>query len=177
MDSGQEQNNGQGRRSPMTSPPLRPDTIEKLNSAVYPSFAMVAGMQLDVFTPLKDGPMSVEHLAEALAVQPHKLRPLLYALVAAELLTVEDERFSNTPEAAHFLVRGQPAYLGDTYEGRLMRWQATLHTAETIRTGVPQAGCDRAIPNIRVRWRSLVSRRWAVVSEPVRRPLLPRGHL
>lgn len=128
----------------MTSPPLRPATIEKLNSAVYPSFAMVAGMQLDVFTPLQEGPMSVEHLAEALAVQPHKLRPLLYALVAAELLTVQDERFANTPEAAHFLVRGQPAYLGDTYEGRLMRWRAVLHTAETIRTGVPQAKVDYA---------------------------------
>src|SRR5262245_34812770 len=128
----------------MTSSPLRPETIEKLNSAVYPSFAMVAGMQLDVFTPLQEGPMSVEHLAEALAVQPHKLRPLLYALVEAELLTVQDERFSNTPEAAHFLVRGQPAYLGDTYEGRLMRWRATLHTAETIRTGVPQAKVDCA---------------------------------
>ena len=89
----------------MTSPPLRPDTIEKLNSAVYPSFAMVAGMQLDVFTPLKDGPLSVEHLAAALTVNPHKLRPLLYALVAAGLLTVQDERFSNTPEAAHCLVR------------------------------------------------------------------------
>jgi len=102
--SGQEQNNGKGRRRPMTSPPLRPDTIEKLSSAVYPAFAMVAGMQLDVFTPLKDGPLSVEDIAAALAVNPHKLRPLLYALVAAGLLTVQDERFANTPEAAHFLV-------------------------------------------------------------------------
>ena len=48
----------------MTSPPLRPETIEKLASAVYPAFAMVAGMQLDVFTPLKDGPLSVEPLAQ-----------------------------------------------------------------------------------------------------------------
>jgi SAM-dependent methyltransferase len=128
----------------MTNPPLRPETIEKLNQAVYPSFAMVAGMQLDVFTPLKDGPMSVEHLAETLAVNPQKLRPLLYALITAELLTVEDERFANTPEAAHFLVRGQPTYLGDTYAGRLRRWRATLQTAETIRTGVPQAKVDYA---------------------------------
>jgi hypothetical protein len=105
---------------------------------------MVAGMQLDVFTPLKDGPLRVEPLAEALGVKPQKLRPLLYALVAAELLTVQDECFANTPEAAHFLVRGQPAYRGDTYEGRLMRWRATLHTAETIRTGVPQAKVDYA---------------------------------
>jgi ubiquinone/menaquinone biosynthesis C-methylase UbiE len=128
----------------MTSPPFRPETIEKLASAVYPAFAMVAGMQLDVFTPLKDGPLSVEHLAAALTVNPRKLRPLLYALVAAGLLTVQDERFSNTPEAAHFLVRGQPAYRGGTYEGLLLRWHATLHTAETIRTGVPQAKVDYA---------------------------------
>jgi ubiquinone/menaquinone biosynthesis C-methylase UbiE len=128
----------------MTSPPLRPDTIERLARAVYPSFAMVAGMQLDVFTPLKDGPLSVEHLAAALAVNPRKLRPLLYALVAAGLLTVQDERFANTPEAAHFLVRGQPEYRGTTYEGLLLRWQAALHTAASIRTGVPQAKVDYA---------------------------------
>lgn len=126
----------------MTSPPLRPDTIERLGRAVYPSFAMVAGMQLDVFTPLKDGPLSVEHLAAALAVHPRKLRPLLYALVAAGLLTVQDEHFANTPEAAHFLVRGQPAYRGATSEGLLLRWYATLHTAESIRTGIPQAKWD-----------------------------------
>jgi SAM-dependent methyltransferase len=103
---------------------------------------MVAGMQLDVFTPLKDGPLSVEHLAAALAVHPRKLRPLLYALVAAGLLTVQDEHFANTPEAAHFLVRGQPAYRGATSEGLLLRWYATLHTAESIRTGIPQAKWD-----------------------------------
>lgn len=122
----------------------RPETIERLASAVYPSFAMVAGMQLDVFTSLKDGPLRVEPLAAALAVNPRKLRPLLYTLVAAGLLTVQDEHFENTPEAAHFLVRGQPAYRGATYEGLLLRWRATLHTAESIRTGVPQAKVDYA---------------------------------
>jgi hypothetical protein len=33
----------------------QPTTIQKLAAAVYPSFAMLAGMQRDVFTPLKDG--------------------------------------------------------------------------------------------------------------------------
>ena len=32
-----------------------PKTIEILADAVYPSFAMLAGMELDVFTPLKEG--------------------------------------------------------------------------------------------------------------------------
>ena len=39
------------------------ETIEKLVAAVFPSFATLAGMQLDLFAPLKDGPKSVAELA------------------------------------------------------------------------------------------------------------------
>ena len=59
----------------MTTEPLRPETIEKLDAAVYPSFAMLAGMQLDLFTQLKDGPMNVEELAHALGVGSTFIRP------------------------------------------------------------------------------------------------------
>jgi ubiquinone/menaquinone biosynthesis C-methylase UbiE len=126
----------------MTSTAPRPETIERLASAVYPSFAMLAGMQLDLFTPLKDGPMSAEQLAKALNVRPDKLKPLLYALVAAGLLTVRDDRFSNTSEADHFLVRGKPTYMGGSHEGSSRRWNAALKTEQTIRTGSPQARID-----------------------------------
>jgi ubiquinone/menaquinone biosynthesis C-methylase UbiE len=128
----------------MARPAPTPETIEKFHSAVYPSFAMVAGMQLDVFTPLKDGPLSAEHLAQALQVHSAKLTPLLYALVAAGLLTVDGDCFANTSETDYVLVRGRPAYRGGTYEGILMRWHAALKTAETIRTGSPQAKQDYA---------------------------------
>jgi SAM-dependent methyltransferase len=100
---------------------------------------MLAGMQLDLFTPMKDGPMSAELLARALGVRPDKLSPLLYALVAAGLLTIEGDLFSNAPEANHFLVRGRPAYRGGTHEALSRRWNSVLKTAETIRTGIPQA--------------------------------------
>ena len=96
----------------MTSATPRPETIDRLASAVYPSFAMLAGMQLDLFTPLKDGPMTAAQLAQALAVRADKLQPLLYALIAAGLLAVEGEQFANTPEAGHFLVRGKATYQG-----------------------------------------------------------------
>ena len=128
----------------MASPVARPETIEKLVGAVYPSFALLAGMQLDVFTPLKDGPLSAEHLAQALGVHPAKLTRLLYALVVAGLLTVDGDRFANTPEANEFLVRGRPAYRGGTHEGLVLRWHAALQTAETIRAGSPQAKQDYA---------------------------------
>jgi SAM-dependent methyltransferase len=125
------------------SPP-EPKIIEKLAVAAFPSLAMLAGMQLDVFTPLNDGPMSADQLAEVLRVRADKLRPLLYALAAAELLTVDGDRFANTAEAQAFLVRGQPTYLGGRAENFAMQWQATLQTATSIRTGLPQAKIDFA---------------------------------
>jgi hypothetical protein len=79
-------------------PEINPTTIFRHAFTVYTPLAMLAGMQLDVFTPLKDGPMTGPALAGALGVRPDKLQPL-YALVNAELLTVEEDRFANTPEA------------------------------------------------------------------------------
>ena len=124
----------------MTSPP-EPKTIQKLVD-VYPSFALLAGMQLDLFTPLEAGPMAPERIANAIGVSVEKLKPLLYALVAAELLTVEGDCFANTDEANHFLVRGRPSYMGGVHPLYADLWDAALQTAESIRTGQPQAKHD-----------------------------------
>lgn len=116
--------------------------ILKISQLVYPPFAMLAGMQLDLFTPLKDNPMTTEQIASVLGVGPAKLRPLLYALVAARLLNVEGELFVNTDAANHFLVRGSPSCMVDCHELYSNMWKAVLETAESIRTGVPQAKYD-----------------------------------
>ena len=121
---------------------LQPKTIENLGSAVYPAFAMVAGMQLDLFTPLSAGPMSAKQLAEAMGLQQAKLAQLLYLLVSAGLLTVEDGQFANTPEADHFLVQGKSTYLGGRHVFYTARYQEIMQTTASIRTGLPQAKLD-----------------------------------
>lgn len=126
----------------MTSQEILPDIIDRLGAAVYPSFAMLAGMQLDLFTSLKDGPLDTEQIAEALGVQPDKLSRLLYALVAAELLVPEGDLYKNTAEADRYLVRGKPTFLGGRHQSITRRWDNVLKTAETIRTGVPQGRRD-----------------------------------
>jgi len=123
---------------------LQPTTTQNLATAVFPSFAMLAGMQLDVFTPLKDGPLTAVQLADVLGVNTEKLSRLLYALVTAELLTVHGDRFANTPEAQQCLVKGTPTYLGGRHENFSENWEALPHTSETIRTGVPQCKRDFA---------------------------------
>ena len=129
----------QGKRLRMTALDSPPVNIDELEWAVWPSFALLAGIRLDLFTALKDGPMSVEQIANTIQVSPEKLKPLLYALTAAGLLKLKNDFFSNTSEANRFLVRGLPSYRGGKHEVLLESWQAGLRTADSIRTGSPQA--------------------------------------
>jgi len=113
--------------------------IEKFATSVYPPFALLAGMQLDVFTPLKDGPMNAVQIAATIGVDSTKLKALLYTLVVAGFLNVEREFFSNTDAANRFLVKGSPSCVVDIHELLSTMWNAALKTAKSIRTGVPQA--------------------------------------
>jgi predicted O-methyltransferase YrrM len=128
----------------MKQPALRPETIERLATAVYPSFAMLAGMQLDVFTPLKDGPLNAGQLADVLGIDAARTAPMLHTLAGIGLLTVDGDRFSNAPEADRFLVRGRPGYIGVRHHAYRRRWESMLRVAESIRTGTPQRRRDYA---------------------------------
>jgi len=120
----------------------QPETVNRLTASVDAGFAMLAGMQLNLFTPLKTGPMTAEHLAVAIGVGPARLRLLLYVLVVAGLLTERDGYFSNTAEASQFLANGEPSYIGNRHGILAMRWREYFKTAESIRSGVPKAKVD-----------------------------------
>ena len=128
----------------MSIPCPSPETIERYDSAILPALALLAGRQLDLFTPLKDAPLSAEGIAEVLGVNASKLELLLYALVAAGLLTVDAGLFSNTPEANHFLVRGEPGHIDGGRDIDLWAHllSTVLKTADSVRTGCPQAPHD-----------------------------------
>lgn len=121
-----------------------PDTIERYDNALLPALALLAGRQLDIFTPLKDASLSAEAVAEILGVDVSKLELLLYALVATGILTDDAGLFSNTFEANHFLVRGEPNYIDGGRDIDL--WAhllgTVLKTADSVRTGCPQARHD-----------------------------------
>lgn len=120
----------------------QPETFNKLRAGANAAFAMLAGIQLDVFTPLKPGSMTAEQLAAAMGVGSTRLRPLLYALVVAGLLTERDGQFSNTPEANQFLVKGEPSYIGDRHGSMANSFAVLVKTAESIRSGEPKAKLD-----------------------------------
>lgn len=116
-----------------------PEAITRLQAGVAPAFAMLAGMQLEVFTHLAEGPRSAFNLADVLGVSIERLSRLLYALVVSGLLEAQEDRFANTPEAATFLIKGRTGYLGGVHELLSQLWHADLQTAQSIWTGKPAA--------------------------------------
>jgi predicted O-methyltransferase YrrM len=101
--------------------------------------AMLAGMQLNLFTALKDGPRTAAEIAGATGVSAAKLGPLLHALAVAKLLNKEGDRFANTAEAEAYLVDGRPGSLLGRREQFADTWNALLQTAASIRANAPQA--------------------------------------
>lgn len=126
----------------MNSQSPKPDKFYQIKNSARVTAAMFAGMELDLFTPLDDGPLDTEQLATSLGVQADKLGPLLYALAIFGLLTEDGGYFSNTPETSMYFVKGKKEYIGETSKIWKNNLLAALTTAETIRTGKPQAKYD-----------------------------------
>lgn len=126
----------------MTNSIPKPVILDSLEEPVFRATATLAGIQLGVFTLLKDGPLTAAQLAEALGVEMPRLRSLLYALVIVGLLAEKDGFFSNTAEADYYLVRGRLSYQGHRAGFWSGIWRAALLTGESIRTGMPQSPYD-----------------------------------
>jgi SAM-dependent methyltransferase len=120
----------------------KPDQIYQTKNKPWGTAAMFAAMELDIFTPLDKKPLSIEGLASTLQVDPDKLGPLLYALVIYGFLSEENGQFSNTPVSSTFFVYGKEEYIGESYKIWMNNLKAALTTAETIKTGIPQAKYD-----------------------------------
>lgn len=116
--------------------------IHSLKYGADLAMAMLAGMQLDLFTPLQHGPLSAVDLATKVGVDSERLRLLLFALVAAGLLTEEDGYFANTADAQRYLVKGTPDYLGHLQANWSHQIGIKANTADSLRIGRPQAALD-----------------------------------
>ena len=65
-----------------------------------------AAIELDVFTPLSEGPATEPEIRQQLGLHPRATRDFLDTLVAMNVLERdEDERYSATPDAALYLAR------------------------------------------------------------------------
>lgn len=122
----------------MTDQPT-PDRINDLMYGFWQSKALFTGVELGLFDELAGGPAGAEVLAVRLRLDPGATARLLNALVGLRLLTKTDGVFALTPEAATYLVRGRPHYLGSQMEHlSRLHWRLWQYLPDAIREGTPR---------------------------------------
>ena len=119
-----------GRREPVEA-----TTIDRLVDGIYPAMALLAGLQLDLFSVIAAGASTCGEIAAAVEGDAPKTRLLLDALVAAGLLEKASGRYSVTDEAHDHLVSSSPWSRQAGHHVLATLWSAALHSAESVRTG------------------------------------------
>jgi SAM-dependent methyltransferase len=99
--------------TPQMQPNVTPERIFRAVNAFQLSRALNGALELDLFSALAEGHTSAEQLAVRCQASERGCRILCDFLAIQGLLTKSDGRWGLSPEAAVFLDRKSPAYLGD----------------------------------------------------------------
>ena len=122
---------------------VTPERIMEIGMAHWPARTLQTAVKLDVFTALGKKAMTGEELRRALDLHKRANPDFFDALVALKFLERDgdgpDAKYRNGEEAAAFLDKASPAYIGGFLEmahDRLYPFWADLHVA--LKTGEPQ---------------------------------------
>jgi len=104
-------------RAKMASDTVRPDSILEIGNAFKAAKALLSAIELGLFTVLAEGPLDGEVLRQKLGLAARGARDFFDALVALRLLNRDEMgRYVNSSEAALYLDRKQPTYIGGELE-------------------------------------------------------------
>lgn len=109
----------------------------QMASAFQESCLLFAASDLGIFQQLSSSPATSDELSQALGLNPRGTRLLLDACTAIRLLQKEGDQYSNSPEAAAFLVPGQPSDLSNALRYNRDVYNAWGKVAQLARTGAP----------------------------------------
>src|SRR6476646_11612243 len=122
---------------------LDPSHIMQVGMGFWASKTVLSAVELELFTQLDGESMTGEEIGERVGLHPRAIYDFLDTLVALRFLERDGEgsdgRYRNTAEAAAFLNRRSPAYIGGILEmanARLYPFWADL--TEALQTGKPQ---------------------------------------
>src|SRR5215475_5805129 len=92
---------------------IMPNRIVELGKAFRASKALFSAVELGVFTVLATGPRNLEMLRADVGIAERGARDFFDSLVALKLLERDGAGYyRNSPEAAHYLDREKPTYIG-----------------------------------------------------------------
>ena len=122
---------------PQEKPPQekRLDTtrLQKIAQAYWESAALMAAVELDVFTAIARGHDTIPTAAKAIGITERNAERILTVLAAMTLLDRTGERFTNAPDVQRFLVKDGERYAGPWILFTKPRWTAFGELSERLR--------------------------------------------
>jgi hypothetical protein len=113
--------------------------ILEMATAFQRSRVLLTAYELDLFTVINDEWKTSAEVAEAIEADARATDRLMNALTALGLLQKRDGRFTNSPAATQFLVKGRPDYMaGLAHTAHL--WQTWSGLTQAVRTGTGTVG-------------------------------------
>ena len=97
------------------------------------SAALMAAIELGVFTAISKGASSFQEVADALDIAPTNAERLIVLLCAAGVVEAVDGRLRNAEDAARFLVEGKPSFMGPWITFTKPQWNEWGRLAEHLR--------------------------------------------
>ncbi len=118
------------------SPRLDTTRLQKMAQAYWESAALMAAVELEVFTAIAHGHDTIASVAKAAGLSMRNAERLLTALTAMTLLTREDKdgegHFANAPDVQRFLVKDSDRYAGPWILFTKPRWTAVGELAKRL---------------------------------------------
>lgn len=115
------------------SPRLDTTRLQRMAQAYWESAALMAAVELEVFTAIAHGHDTVAAVARTVGISARNAERLLTALAAMTLLDRNGDRFTNAPDVQRFLVKDGERYAGPWILFTKPRWEAFGKLSEHLR--------------------------------------------
>ncbi len=98
--------------------------LQKIAQAYWESAALMAAVELEIFTAIAHGHDTITAVAKAIGISERNAERLLTVLAAMTLLSRDGERFANAADVQRFLVKDGERYAGPWILFTKPRWKA-----------------------------------------------------
>jgi ubiquinone/menaquinone biosynthesis C-methylase UbiE len=128
--------------------PVTPERIQQFAWGYVPPLVLEAAIRHHVFDTLEAGPKTVPEVAKATGASERGLTAIMNVLVGLAFLAKdEQDRYSNGPESAAFLVSTKPGFMGGFLRhGSQHLIPAWLNLNEVVATGLPATAVNQQGP-------------------------------
>ena len=107
--------------------------LQNIAQAYGQSAALMAAVELGLFTAIAQGAGGIEAIAQAIDIHPVNAERLVTMLTAMELLRLDDGRYRNAADVERFLVEGSARYAGPWMLFTKPGWNEWGRLAEHLR--------------------------------------------